>query len=116
MFESITKNFGGIIEKLRGRRFISEEDFETALREIRIAMLEADVSLPVIREFIKRVKDKVVGEEVIKKVSPGQMIVKIINDEFFAIIRVNAHFNPLFIYSINTARFHCVINGRFNFA
>ena len=86
MFESITKNFGGIIEKLRGRRFISEEDFETALREIRIAMLEADVSLPVIREFIKRVKDKVVGEEVIKKVSPGQMIVKIINDELMYLL------------------------------
>lgn len=86
MFDSITKNFGGIIDKLRGRKFISEEDFETSLREIRIAMLEADVSLPIIKEFIKRIKDKVIGEEVIKKVSPGQMIVKIINDELLYLL------------------------------
>ncbi len=86
MFDSITKNFGGIIDKLRGRKFISEEDFEVALREIRIAMLEADVSLPIIKEFIKRIKDKVIGEEVIKKVSPGQMIVKIINDELLYLL------------------------------
>lgn len=86
MFDSITKNFGGIIDKLRGRKYITLEDFETSLREIRIAMLEADVSLPVIKEFIKRVKDKVIGEEVIKKVSPGQMIVKIINDELLYLL------------------------------
>lgn len=86
MFDSITKNFGGIIDKLRGRKYISQEDFETALREIRVAMLEADVSLPIIKEFIKRVKDKVIGEEVINKVSPGQMIVKIINDELLYLL------------------------------
>ena len=78
MFDSITKNFGGIIDKLRGKKFISEDDFNESLREIRLAMLEADVSLPIVKEFIKKVKDKVIGEEVIKKVSPSQMIVKII--------------------------------------
>jgi signal recognition particle subunit SRP54 len=86
MFESITRNFGGIIDKLRGRKFISDEDFNVALREIRVAMLEADVSLPIIKEFIKRVKDEVIGEEVIKKVSSGQMIVKIINDELLYLL------------------------------
>ncbi|MDD2840762.1 MAG: signal recognition particle protein [Rickettsiales bacterium] len=86
MFDSITKNFGGIIDKLRGRKFISRDDFEVALREIRIAMLEADVSLPIIKEFIKRIKDKVIGEEVIQKVSAGQMIVKIINDELLYLL------------------------------
>ena len=86
MFDSITKNFGGIIDKLRGKKYISEEDFNEALREIRLAMLEADVSLPIIKEFIKKVKDKVIGEEVIKKVSPGQMIVKIIDDELLYLL------------------------------
>lgn len=86
MFESITRNFGGVIDKLRGKKYISEDDFNTSLREIRLAMLEADVSLPIVKEFIKNIKDKVIGEEVIKKVSPGQMIVKIINDELMYLL------------------------------
>lgn len=103
MFDSITKNFGGIIDKLRGKRYISEDDFNQALREIRIAMIEADVSLPIIKQFIKNIKDKVVGEEVIKKVSSGQMVVKIINDELLKLLgegscEVNLDANkPLFI-------------------
>lgn len=86
MFDSITRNFGGIIDKLRGKRYISEDDFNDALREIRLAMLEADVSLPIVKDFVKKIKDKVIGEEVIKKVSPGQMIVKIINDELLYLL------------------------------
>lgn len=86
MFDSITKNFGGVIDKLRGKRYITEDDFNQALREIRIAMIEADVSLPIIKEFIKNIKDKVIGEEVIKKVSSGQMVVKIINDELLNLL------------------------------
>lgn len=86
MFDSITKNFGGIIDKLRGKKYISEDDFNESLREIRIAMLEADVSLPIVKDFIKKIKDQVIGEEVIKKVSPGQMIVKIINDELLHLL------------------------------
>lgn len=103
MFDSITKNFGGIIDKLRGKKYISEDDFNQALREIRIAMIEADVSLPIIKQFIKNIKDKVVGEEVIKKVSSGQMVVKIINDELLKLLgegscEVNLDANkPLFI-------------------
>lgn len=103
MFDSITKNFGGIIDKLRGKRYISEDDFNQALREIRIAMIEADVSLPIIKQFIKNIKDKVVGEEIIKKVSSGQMVVKIINDELLKLLgegscEVNLDVNkPLFI-------------------
>ena len=86
MFDSITKNFGGVIDKLRGKRYITEDDFNQALRDIRIAMIEADVSLPIIKEFIKNIKDKVIGEEVIKKVSSGQMVVKIINDELLRLL------------------------------
>lgn len=103
MFDSITKNFGGIIDKLKGKKYISEDDFNQALREIRIAMIEADVSLPIIKQFIKNIKDKVVGEEIIKKVSSGQMVVKIINDELLKLLgegscEVNLDANkPLFI-------------------
>ena len=103
MFDSITKNFGGIIDKLRGKKYISEDDFNQALREIRIAMIEADVSLPIIKQFIKNIKDKVVGEEIIKKVSSGQMVVKIINDELLKLLgegscEINLDANkPLFI-------------------
>ena len=86
MFESITRNFGSIIDKMRGKRYITEDDFNDSLREIRLAMLEADVSLPIVKDFIKKIKDRVIGEEVIKKVSPGQMIVKIINDELLSLL------------------------------
>jgi len=86
MFDSITKNFGSIIDKLRGRKYISMEDFNDSLRQIKIAMLEADVSLPVVKDFLNKVKDKVIGEEVINKVSPGQMIVKIIDDELLYLL------------------------------
>ena len=86
MFESITRNFGSIIDKMRGKRYITEDDFNDSLREIRLAMLEADVSLPIVKEKKKKIKDRVIGEEVIKKVSPGQMIVKIINDELLSLL------------------------------
>lgn len=81
MFESITRNFNGIIDKIRGRKFISESDLDSTMREIRIALLEADVSLPIVKDFIKNIKEEVVGREVIKHVDAGQMIVKIVNDE-----------------------------------
>ena len=86
MFESITRKFGSVVDRLRGAKYITEEDFNSSLREIRIAMLEADVSLPIIKDFIDKIKNKVIGEEVIKKVEPGQMIVKIINDELLYLL------------------------------
>jgi signal recognition particle subunit SRP54 len=86
MFDSITKSFGGVIDKLRGKTYINEDDFNSALREIRIALLEADVSLPVVKDFIEQIRKKTIGEEVIKKVSPEQMIVKIINDELMRLL------------------------------
>lgn len=86
MFDAISRNFGGILDKLRGKKYISESDFNDSLREIRLAMLEADVSLPVVKDFIQSIREKVIGEEVIKQVSPGQMIVKIINDELVRLL------------------------------
>lgn len=81
MFDSITKNFNSVLDKIKGKKFLSESDLEITTREVRLALLEADVSLPVVKDFIKNIKNEFIGQEVIKGVKPGEMIIKIINDE-----------------------------------
>jgi len=81
MFESLSSKLGGVFERLTGRGALTEADVTEALREVRVALLEADVALPVVKEFIGRVKARAVGTDVIKSVSPGQMVVKIVHDE-----------------------------------
>ena len=81
MFENITRSFNSVIDKIRGKKFISEKELDSTMRDIRLALLEADVSLNIVKDFIKNVKEKIIGQEVIKSVEPGQMIVKIVNDE-----------------------------------
>ena len=81
MFENITRSFNSVIDKLRGKKFITENELDSTMRDIRIALLEADVSLSIVKDFISNVKEKIIGQEVIKSVEPGQMIVKIVNDE-----------------------------------
>ena len=81
MFESLTEKITGVFDKLKGRGVISEENLNSAMREIRVALLESDVSISVAKDFIERVKKKALGKEVIRSVSPAQMIVKIVNDE-----------------------------------
>ena len=80
MFENLTGRLGTVFDKLTRRGALSDGDVDTALREVRQALLEADVALPVAREFIDQVRERAVGEEVIKSVTPGQMVVKIVND------------------------------------
>lgn len=80
MFESLSDKLGNIFSSLRGKTRLSEEDVNAAAREIRVALLEADVALPVVKEFIESVKAKAIGAEVIKSVTPGQMVVKIVHD------------------------------------
>ncbi|MEM9098836.1 MAG: signal recognition particle protein [Pseudomonadota bacterium] len=80
MFESLSDRLSGALEKLTGKGALSEEDVKTALREVRVALLEADVSLPVARDFIKEVQEKATGQSVLKSVTPGQMVVKIVHD------------------------------------
>lgn len=80
MFDRLGENIGAVFDKLRGRGHLSEADVNSAMREIRIALLEADVALPVVKDFIARVKERAIGEEVIKSVSPAQMVVKIVHD------------------------------------
>jgi signal recognition particle subunit SRP54 len=80
MFDSLSTRLGDIFDRLRGRGALSEDDVAAAMREIRIALLEADVALPVVRDFINGVREKAVGQDVIRSVTPGQMVVKIVHD------------------------------------
>ena len=80
MFESLSDKLSGILDKLTGRGALSEEDVNAAMREVRRALLEADVALEVVRSFVDRTRTKAVGAAVIKSVRPGQMVVKIVHD------------------------------------
>jgi len=80
MFEALTERLGGVFDRLTGRGALSEADVDAALREVRVALLEADVALPVVKDFIARVRTEAVGEAVIKSVKPGQQVVKIVHD------------------------------------
>lgn len=81
MFNKLSENIGNVFSKLKGRGVLRSEDIDAAMREIRIALLEADVSLPVAKDFIAKVKEKSLGEEVTKSISPAQQVVKIVQDE-----------------------------------
>jgi signal recognition particle subunit SRP54 len=80
MFDSLSGKFSDIFDRLRRRGALSESDVNEALREIRLALLDADVALPVVKDFVAKVKEQAVGAEVLRSVSPGQMVVKIVND------------------------------------
>ncbi|MBC2662604.1 signal recognition particle protein [Novosphingobium flavum] len=80
MFDTLSDRLGGVFDKLRGRGALNEQDVREAMREVRIALLEADVALPVARRFIDEVTEKAVGQSVLRSVTPGQQVVKIVND------------------------------------
>ncbi|MBE9637715.1 signal recognition particle protein [Salipiger mangrovisoli] len=84
MFESLSERLGGVFDRLTKQGALSEDDVRTAMREVRVALLEADVSLPVARQFIKAVEKKATGASVTKSVTPGQQVVKIVHDELIA--------------------------------
>jgi signal recognition particle subunit SRP54 len=80
MFDSLSDRLTEVFDRLRRRGALSEDDVGAALREIRVALLEADVALPVVRDFIAGVREKAVGQDVVRSVTPGQMVVKIVHD------------------------------------
>ena len=80
MFESLSSRLGDVFDKLKRRGALSEDDITTAMRDVRVALLEADVALPVVKDFIEQVKERALGSEVFKSITPGQMIVKIVHD------------------------------------
>lgn len=86
MFETLSDRLSGVFDRLRGRGALNEQDVREAMREVRIALLEADVALPVARDFIANVTEKAVGQQVLRSVTPGQQVVKIVNDELVAML------------------------------
>jgi signal recognition particle subunit SRP54 len=80
MFDTLSDRLGDIFDRLRRRGALSDEDVGAAMREIRVALLEADVALPVVRDFIAAVREKAIGQDVVRSVTPGQMVVKIVHD------------------------------------
>jgi signal recognition particle subunit SRP54 len=86
MFENLTDKLGNVFKGLTKRGSLSESDVDSALQEVRLALLEADVALPVVKDFITKVRDRAVGEEVLRSVTPGQQVIKIVNDVLIEIL------------------------------
>jgi signal recognition particle subunit SRP54 len=86
MFASLSDRLGGVMQNVRGRGRISEQNVKDTLREVRMALLEADVALPVVKQFVEQVRDKALGEEVLRSLTPGQVLVKIVNDELVQVM------------------------------
>ncbi|MEW8560451.1 MAG: signal recognition particle protein, partial [Candidatus Thiodiazotropha sp.] len=86
MFDNLTQRLGKVLTNLRGQGRLTEENIKETMREVRMALLEADVALPVVREFIDQVKQKAMGEEVMKSLTPGQTLIKIVNDQLIRVM------------------------------
>ena len=100
MFDNFSGKITKIFDSISGKKFVSEDDLAATMREIRIALLEADVSLPIAKDFIEKVKAESLGQQVVKSVSPGQMIVKIVHDELVKLLggtKAEINFNCLFL-------------------
>jgi signal recognition particle subunit SRP54 len=95
MFDTLSERLGGIFDGLTGRGALSEKDVNEALRAIRVALLEADVALPVVKDFIEAVRARAVGEEVIRSVKPGQQVVKIVYDALVGMLGADEAENQL---------------------
>src|SRR5881398_2121732 len=86
MFESLSKRLEGIFTSLSGQGKITEEDLNVALKEVRMALLEADVNLKVVRQFVERVKEKAIGANVMGSLSPAQQVLSIVHDELIEVL------------------------------
>jgi signal recognition particle subunit SRP54 len=90
MFETLSERLGGVFDRLRGRGALTEADVRAAMREVRIALLEADVALPVVRDFVDKVTEQAVGQQVLRSVTPGQQVVKIVHDALVEMLGAEA--------------------------
>lgn len=86
MFSSLSTKLTGVLDKIRNRGALTEADVNMALREVRIALLEADVALPVVKQFVEAIREKAIGQDIIKSISPGQMVVKIVHDHLIQML------------------------------
>ena len=85
-FESLSEKLNSVFKKLRGKGRLSESDVKEAMREVRLALLEADVSYKVVRDFVKSVTERATGQEVLESLTPAQMVIKIVNEELTALM------------------------------
>ena len=86
MFDSLSERLGGLLRQWRGQARLTEDNVADSLREVRMALLEADVALPVVKAFIDQVRNHALGQEVLKSISPGQALIKVVHDELIAIM------------------------------
>ena len=86
MFQNLTDRLGSVLDQLKGRGRLTEDNIKDTLREVRMALLEADVALPVVREFVDRIREAAMGEEVLKSLTPGQQLIKIVHDELVRVM------------------------------
>src|ERR1044071_4546466 len=86
MFDALSDRLNDVFDRLRRHGAMSEDDVASAMREIRVALLEADVALPVVRDFVNSVREKAIGQEVLRSVTPGQMVVKIVHDHLVEVL------------------------------
>ena len=86
-FEGLSSRLQNIIRKIKGSARITEKDLKEMTREIKLTLLEADVNFMVVKKFIKNIEEKALGEEVLKSLTPGQQVVKIVKDELTTILR-----------------------------
>ena len=86
MFDALTDRLQGVMQGLRGHGKLTTEDIDAAMREIRLALLEADVNFKVVREFVAHVKERALGSEVMESLTPAQQVVKIVNEELVALM------------------------------
>ena len=86
MFENLTERLSSTLKNISGRGRLTEDNIKDTLREVRMALLEADVALPVVKEFVNRIKERAIGQEVNKSLSPGQAFIKIVQSELIAVM------------------------------
>src|SRR3990172_958015 len=91
MLDSLTSRLTGIFDRLRGYGRLTEENIQEALREVRVALLEADVNFKVVKAFVERVHAKAVGQDVLQSLTPGQQVVKVVHDELAELLGGSGH-------------------------
>jgi len=91
MFEALTQRLEGIFDRLRGAGRLTEENIQEALREVRVALLEADVNFKVVKGFVERVRERAIGQEVLRSLTPGQQVVKVVHSELVSLLGESAH-------------------------
>src|SRR5699024_3674467 len=86
MFDNLTERLGHTLKRLRGQARLTEDNIKDTLREVRVALLEADVALPVVRDFVAKVRERAIGQEILRSLTPGQAFIKVVHEELMAVM------------------------------